>query len=200
MLLGKTGSNEGERLVFIDGAVEAENVIVQEDQVVFTSEVWSSLYEEIDRYFHNTEVVGWFITRPGKSLGINEKITKSHVDNFAGEDKTLLVSDPVDRGSVFYIYEQGRLIRQDGYYIYYERNEDMQNYMVDHREGGSSESQVKDILRRGQEKRKAEDSLTVLISSLAVWIKKKKRPGIQTTIKLLRLKTERVYQRNCRRI
>ena len=75
VLLGKTGSNEGERLVFIDGAVEAENVIVQEDQVVFTSEVWSSLYEEIDRYFHNTEVVGWFITRPGKSLGINEKVS-----------------------------------------------------------------------------------------------------------------------------
>ena len=153
VLLGKTGSNEGERLVFIDGAVEAENVIVQEDQVVFTSEVWSSLYEEIDRYFHNTEVVGWFITRPGKSLGINEKITKSHVDNFAGEDKTLLVSDPVDHDEVFYIYEQGRLIRQDGYYIYYERNEDMQNYMVDHREGESSESQVKDIFAVRREKK-----------------------------------------------
>lgn len=152
VLLGKTGSNEGEHLVFIDGAVEAKNVIVQEDQVVFTSEIWSSLYEEIDRYFHNTEVVGWFITRPGKSLGINEKIIKSHVDNFAGEDKTLLVSDPIDHDEVFYIYEQGQLVRQDGYYIYYERNEDMQNYMVDHREGESSESQVKDIFAARREK------------------------------------------------
>lgn len=139
VLLGRLGKNGDTSMAFIDGAVEAKGVVVQEDQVVFTSEIWTEIYDEIGQYFHNTEVVGWFLTRPGKSLGINEKITKIHVDNFPGVDKALFIIDPLDHDEAFYIYNQGDLVRQEGYYIYYERNEDMQNYMVDHRGGESSE-------------------------------------------------------------
>ena len=60
-----------------------------------------------DSIFHNTEVVGWFLTRPGKSLGINDKITKVHVDNFPGTDKALFIIDPLDHDEAFYIYSQG---------------------------------------------------------------------------------------------
>lgn len=155
-------------LVFIDGAVEAENVIVQEDQVVFTSEVWSSLYEEIDRYFHNTEVVGWFITRPGKSLGINEKITKSHVDNFAGEDKTLLVSDPVDHDEVFYIYEQGGLSARMAIIFTMSAMRICKIIWWITEKVKAAKVRLRIFLPSGGKKRKAEDSLTVLISSLAV--------------------------------
>ena len=37
--------------------------------------------------------------------------------------------DPLDREDAFFIYEGGKLVQQHGYYIYYERNEDMQNYI-----------------------------------------------------------------------
>lgn len=139
VLLGRIGKNKEDTVAFINGAVEAKGVVVQEDQAVFTSEIWTQIYDEIGQYFHNTEVVGWFLTRPGKSLGINDKITKIHVDNFPGSDKTLFIIDPLDHEEAFYIYAQGELMRQNGYYIYYERNEDMQNYMVDHKSGESSE-------------------------------------------------------------
>ena len=46
--------------------------------------------------FHDCEIVGWFLTRPGKSLGVNEKITKIHVDQFPGREKTLFLMDPLD--------------------------------------------------------------------------------------------------------
>ena len=72
-------------------------------------------------------------------MGINEKITKIHVDQFPGRENTLFLMDPLDREDAFFIYESGKLVRQHGYYIYYERNEDMQNYMVDHRKGRGSE-------------------------------------------------------------
>ena len=58
-------------------------------------------------------------------------------------------------------------MRQDGYYIYYERNEDMQNYMVDHKSGESTEQQAgnaflkkkEEIMeRRLAQKRRAERS------------------------------------------
>lgn len=151
VLLGRLGKNQEDTIAFIDGAVEAKNVTVQDDQVIFTSEIWTQIYDEIGQYFHNTEVVGWFLTRPGKSLGINEKITKMHVDNFPGVDKALLIIDPLDHDEAFYIYDQGKLVRQEGYYIYYERNEDMQNYMVDHKTSESSESGENNIFLRKRE-------------------------------------------------
>lgn len=151
VLLGRLGKNGDTSVAFIDGAVEAKGVVVQEDQVVFTSEIWTDIYDEIGQYFHNTEVVGWFLTRPGKSLGINEKITKIHVDNFPGVDKALFIIDPLDHDEAFYIYNQGDLVRQEGYYIYYERNEDMQNYMVDHRGGESSEQAAGSVFLKKRE-------------------------------------------------
>ena len=36
VLLGRLGKNKEDTVAFIDGAVEAKNVVVQEDQVVFT--------------------------------------------------------------------------------------------------------------------------------------------------------------------
>ena len=151
VLLGRLGKNQEDTIAFIDGAVEAKNVTVQDDQVIFTSVIWTQIYDEIGQYFHNTEVVGWFLTRPGKSLGINEKITKMHVDNFPGVDKALLIIDPLDHDEAFYIYDQGKLVRQEGYYIYYERNEDKQNYMVDHKTSESSESGENNIFLRKRE-------------------------------------------------
>lgn len=181
VLLGRNGKNKEDTVAFIDGAVEAKGVVVQEDQVVFTSEIWTQIYDEIGQYFHNTEVVGWFLTRPGKALGINDKITKVHVDNFPGADKALFIIDPLDHDEAFYIYRQGELMRQDGYYIYYERNEDMQNYMVDHKSGESTEQQAgnaflkkkEEIMERRQAQKK-EGGKLALFSKLGTAASKKK--------------------------
>ena len=181
VLLGKNGKNKEDTVAFINGAVEAKEVVVQEDQVVFTSEIWTQIYDEIGQYFHNTEVVGWFLTRPGKSLGINDKITKVHVDNFPGTDKALFIMDPLDHDEAFYIYRQGELMRQDGYYIYYERNEDMQNYMVDHKSGESTEQQAgnaflkkkEEIMERRQAQKK-EGGKIALFSKLGTAASKKR--------------------------
>ena len=177
VLLGRVGKMKGETVAFINGAVKARNVSVQDDTAVFTSEDWTQIYDEIGQYFHDTEVVGWFLTRPGKSLGINDKITKIHVDNFPGADKALFIVDPQDNDEAFYIYEQGELVRQAGYYIYYERNEDMQNYMVDHKSGESEEQQTANAFlkkkeeimerRQAQKKEKSRNPLFSRLSSIS---------------------------------
>lgn len=131
ILLGETVSDENTTVVFVNGAIAVRNVNIQDEHIGFTSSVWSKIYDDIKKYFGETKVIGWFLTRPGKSLRITEKITKIHVDNFPGEGKTLFVVDPVDDEEAFYIYRRGELVRQDGYYIYYERNEAMQNYMIE---------------------------------------------------------------------
>lgn len=130
IMLGRFGVKDGMRVTFISGAMEVEQARIHEDCIVFTNEIWTEIYERIKQYFKDVEIVGWFLTRPGQSLGISQKITKIHVDNFAGQDKSLFIMDPVDHEEAFFIYENGQLARQNGYYIYYERNEDMQNYMI----------------------------------------------------------------------
>ena len=139
ILLGFHAKQEDMQLTFINGAVGIPAAEVEEDQISFRSDLWEDIYSTMRKYFSNSEIVGWFLTRPGKSLGINEKITKIHVDQFPGNNKTLFLMDPLDREEAFFIYENGKLTRQQGYYIYYERNEDMQNYMVENRKGRGSE-------------------------------------------------------------
>lgn len=140
ILLGFYTRQNDMRLTFINGAIGIPNAKVDEDTVSFDSHLWEEMYDTIKKYFHDIEIVGWFLTRPGKSLGINEKITKIHVDQFPGSEKTLFLMDPLDKEDAFFIYENGKLTRQHGYYIYYERNEDMQNYMIEQRKGKGTEA------------------------------------------------------------
>ncbi len=142
ILLGFYTREDNVCLTFVNGAVAIPEAEVEEDQIAFDSELWEKLYDTIRTYFKKAEIVGWFLTRPGKSLGINEKITKIHVDQFPGAEKTLFLMDPLDREDAFFIYENGRLTRQHGYYIYYERNEDMQNYMVESRKRPTTDLQT----------------------------------------------------------
>lgn len=133
ILLGFFTREDQTCLTFVNGAVAVPEAEVEDDQIAFDSDLWEKIYDTIHTYFKNGEIVGWFLSRPGRSLEINEKITKTHADQFPGAEKAFYLMDPLDREDAFFIYENGRLTRQRGYYIYYERNEDMQNYMVESR-------------------------------------------------------------------
>ena len=74
--------------------------------------------------------MGWFLSRMGFSTAINDKIEKMHVENFPGKDKVLFITDSLESEDAFYMYEHGQLVKQKGYYIYYEKNEAMQNYIM----------------------------------------------------------------------
>lgn len=132
ILLGETLVQEDNYYIFVQGAVAVENMNIQEDHIGFTSGIWSKIYEDIKTYFGDTKVAGWFLTRPGKTLKLTDHLTKTHTENFPGEGKLLMITDPMDKEEQFYIYMKGKLKLQKGYYIYYERNETMQNYMIEY--------------------------------------------------------------------
>ena len=50
------------------------------------------------------------------------RLKKLHLDNFAGNMKTLYLVDTVEKEEHFYLYENGTLKRQKGYVCFYERN------------------------------------------------------------------------------
>ncbi|SET29390.1 Nucleoid-associated protein YgaU, contains BON and LysM domains [[Clostridium] polysaccharolyticum] len=133
VLLGQFVKINNCQCIFVSGAIELKGVIY-EDNLVFTNEIWTNIYETIKQYFTNVEIVGWSIIRAGLPLNVDERVRKVHVDNFAGQDKTLLLYDSLEREEVFYVFEENKLKKQDGYYIYYDRNAEMQNYIITLRE------------------------------------------------------------------
>jgi LysM repeat protein len=147
VLVGQNVKTEQGRCLFISGAVEVEGMDLT-DGIVFTNDHWTAIYDNIKKYFVEAEIVGWYIGGPGYILEDMDRILKAHIDNFAGQDKTLLTYDNMEKEEAFYLYENGTLCKQEGYYIYYEKNEEMQNYMIDRRGQPSEEDRYDDRVSR----------------------------------------------------
>ncbi len=176
VLLGHIRKVEGEDNVFINGAVEVKDIIFDDDKV-FNNESWAKIYDDIKKYFDDEEIVGWYITRPGLPLQVNEYLNKVHLDNFAGNNKVLLMYDSIEREEAFYLSTNQKLCKQDGYYIYYERNNNMQNYMVENSDNQSIEADYVDhttinirnvIERKNNEKVQKKRSLSVMYAAASV--------------------------------
>ncbi len=150
ILLGETKKSDIGDIIFISGAVDAQNIEFDMDETEFTEEAWSDIYEQVKEFFPELSVVGWFLSRMGFSTAINDKIEKMHVDNFPGNDKVLLVTDSLESEDAFYMYQRGQLIKQKGYYIYYSRNEAMQGYIL-HQRGDITDTENNEIRRKDEE-------------------------------------------------
>ncbi len=176
ILLGHVMPVEGEDNVFISGAVEVEDILFDDDKV-FGNETWAKIYDDIKKYFDEEEIVGWYITRPGLQLELNEYLYKIHIDNFAGNNKVFLMYDSIEREEAFYLFNNQTLSKQDGYYIYYEKNHNMQSYMIDHKDKESIEAGYVDqtcinirsvIERKNNEKIQRKRSLSVMYAAASV--------------------------------
>ena len=97
------------------------------------------MYEDSKKYFPEQEIVGWFAGFPGFNMEITEEIRKTHLDHFAGNDKVLFLMEPGEMEEAFYVYENNQLVRVPGHFIYYEKNDPMQAYMIDMSENKSIE-------------------------------------------------------------
>lgn len=130
ILVGEVQRNEQADVIYISGALAAQNLELDLEETTFDGETWSYIYQEVKTYFPDLEVVGWFLSRMGFSTEVNDMIMKLHVDNFAGSDKVLYIMDALEGEDAFYMMKEDVLCRQSGYYIYYARNESMQNFMI----------------------------------------------------------------------
>lgn len=130
ILVGECVKGANGEVVFISGALAAQNLELDLEESIFDGETWSYIYQEVKTYFPDLEVVGWFLSRMGFSTAVNDMIVKIHMDNFAGPDKVLYIMDALEGEDAFYMMDEEGLRRQSGYYIYYARNEAMQNFMI----------------------------------------------------------------------
>ena len=146
VLLGTVKRAEGGTYLFISGAITVKNIVQSGKDIIFSDETWTEIYETMKKYFNNLEIMGWFLARNDSAFEIDESLYKTHIDNFAGVDKLLLLADVNEKEEEFYIFNNGQLEKQDGHYIYYEKNEPMQAYMVEQKKGKSIEEVKEDTV------------------------------------------------------
>ena len=130
ILLGQANWKEGTSYLFVKSAVALSDMEISEEHVDFTQETWNHVYEKNKEYFPEQEIVGWFLSVPGCSMELHEVICQTHLNHFGGNDKVLFVMEPLEKEEAFYRYEDGKMSRQAGFYVYYEKNEAMRNFLV----------------------------------------------------------------------
>lgn len=116
--------------LFIKGAIMAENMDAAPDHIDFSGEHWNQIQEDQKKYFEGQEIVGWFFSQPQIALEISELMMKVHMKHFGGE-KVLMLMEPLEREDAFFHYENNGMVHLGGYYLYYEKNPGMQNYMIE---------------------------------------------------------------------
>lgn len=135
VLLGDSRQQKNERYLFIKGAMSVDNVEISGEGIRFTEENWNDIYAGMKKYFPESEIVGWFVIESDFGKDILKKLKKTHSDNFAGNEKTLFIVDRTEGIKYFCTYENNHLEKMSGYIIYYEKNECMQNYLIEMRQG-----------------------------------------------------------------
>lgn len=137
VLLGKERTAVGEPL-FINGAVLVENFHI-ENTLLLNNENWSQVYEEIKNHFSELEIAGCLLIRSIPGEEINDRVRRLHKENFDGAGKVLFLYDGEEREESLYLSDGMMLKKQEGFYIYYEKNEAMQEYMIGKSDGASEE-------------------------------------------------------------
>ena len=156
LLLGSVEMNDGTPYIFIDGAMEMEDVTEQGQKVVFSELAWKKANQSVEQLFPKRSIQGWFLCgAPGNDLSpLN--YWKQHVQYFQGPNKLMYLSSGVEGDESVYITSEDGFYKLCGYSIYYERNQMMQDYMVLRKdvkriESGSDEKVIQEFRKRMDE-------------------------------------------------
>lgn len=148
VLLGELAKEGNERCVFVKGVIKAALGDTSDTGIYFNENIWNKIYSDTEKYFPDLSVVGWFAVMPEVTDERMARLKKLHLDNFAGNMKILYLVDTVEKEEHFYLYENGTLKRQKGYVCFYERNYEMQEYMLERSEKKSCEDASDDRVIR----------------------------------------------------
>ncbi|MCD7868842.1 MAG: LysM peptidoglycan-binding domain-containing protein [Clostridiales bacterium] len=129
ILTGVVKWASGMTCLYVKGALNVEKTDVAADHIAFTEEIWKQIHQEKEEYFPEDEIVGWFFADGQLTMSVPEAFERAHLKYFGGE-KVLMLMNPAEREDTFFRFENGTMVAQSGYYIYYEKNPHMQAYMV----------------------------------------------------------------------
>jgi len=129
------GSKEEDEYQYIFVKKYVEVPTKPENIILFNDDVWLKIYDNIKANNIEGEIVGWYASFPQGRLsgnryysgdlysseagsGMEERLKKLHLDNFAGINKILFCHEDESEDGV-YIYNNGTMEHQSVYYVYW---------------------------------------------------------------------------------
>lgn len=156
LLLGSTEEHEGTPYLFVDGAMEMEDVTEDGEKVLFSEAAWKKAYQSLEQTFPKRSILGWFLCGgPGCQLSpLN--YWKQHGQYFAGKNQMMYLNSGLEGEEAIYITSEDGFYKLRGHSIYYERNQMMQDYMILRKdvrrvESGTGDTVIRDFRQRMDE-------------------------------------------------
>lgn len=130
-LMGKVYP-EGEKTIFVIEGIVTDKELYRTREQLFSERGKEALREQCERYFAELDVIGEVIFDSGK--GDIDTVRRGMFSENAAARRIFLHVDCADGAQKFYIGSQGAVESIESYYIYYDRNEAMQNYLIAYNE------------------------------------------------------------------
>ena len=134
VLLGSRERSGGVRHFYIQSALPVDEVTEKKGVYAFSEKLWGEIYRKCEEAFPGQEIMGWFLSSPGFPVEKTAAMEETHRTYFSGADKVLFVLEPLEGESAFFGFDGNRFTKQPGYYIYYEKNEPMRNFMLEEKQ------------------------------------------------------------------
>ena len=130
ILVGRTETHGKNTNIYVNGAFELPEIAYCGKAPVFQEKIRTEICSLIKRYFDGSTLLGWFYDEKGTAPCLTPELERIMKNFFGGNNRLLLLSDSLEKEETLYIYEEGAIHKKEGYYIYYERNQAMQEYMI----------------------------------------------------------------------
>ena len=129
-LVGEWYAQEDKEYLFVEGAIQADGYYVSDGRLQLTDETWSGIYGKLSEFFSGKSICGWFLCS-GETESCDVGMLRGFMyENIGREKRAMVVCDMELEEESFFVYDRDFIREQSGYYLFYERNEPMQSYMV----------------------------------------------------------------------
>ncbi len=153
LLLGNVEYGDGMPYIFVDGAMELEEIETDGEKILFSESTWKKAYQRIEDNFPKRTIQGWFLCGGPDSQLSPLNYWKQHSQYFAGKNQLMYLNHGLEGEESVYITSEDGFYRLKGHCIYYERNQMMQDYMITRKdvrrvESSSQETVIRDFRSR----------------------------------------------------
>lgn len=159
LLLGTERTENGVPFIFVDGALEMEDVTAEGEKVEFTEAAWKKAYQSMEESFPRRTVQGWFLCgAPGCTLSpLN--YWKQHGQYFSEKNQLMYLNSGLEGEESVYVTSDDGFYCLKGYSIYYDKNQMMQDYMICRKdvrrvESGAGDRVIRDFRERMEDRKK----------------------------------------------
>ncbi len=155
LLLGRYMVIDNQNILFISGTVQGKNAKKENGILTFSEDSRQYRDDQIKKHFAGLEPVGWVYSQPSYGINLNASAEKYHAQIFNEANRILFVMDPIEKVNVFFVWddEEKALKETRGYFIFYDKNHAMHEYMLNNK---INNSKIKDNLAKENEEQIAE--------------------------------------------